>query len=391
MYIEIENSDINQFREKEIILFGAGSCGLRALEEFEKVNANVIGFCDNNPALRGTKLEGYTILSPEDIYSYPKASVIITSTYDQEIKKQLEDMSIKSNYLAKVGVLKATMPFEKFENNKLSGEEANTFIYDGLMGENPFFVGRLGSVELECLCHNLYLLDRKIEEYPPNVKMIMNINAGFFPKQDTLLDEFSDLYIRDLKEMDLIWTMWFSKFENRLYKDMVWNTSISTYDDSYLPSLYEVPWTKALEGKKVLVIHPFAISIEENYKIIDKIYPDGMMPQFELITLQAVQSIAGSKTEFETWFDALEYMERQIDEIDFDIALVGAGAYGLPLAAYVKKIGKKAIHVGGALQLYFGIKGKAWNKLGIYNEYWTSPLESERPEGFKKVEAGRYW
>jgi hypothetical protein len=391
MYIEIEDSDILSFQNKDVILFGAGSCGLRALEEFEKIGANIIGFCDNNRALAGTKFEGYKIITPEDIPTYPDADVIITSTYDKEIKKQLDDMNVKRNYVAKVGVLKTTMPIEQFSNISLVGEEANELIYQGLLGDKPFFVGRLGSVELECMCHYLYLLKRNEQEYPSNVKMIMNINAGFFPKEDELLDCFSELYLNDLKEMDLVWTMWLSKFENRIYKDIVPNSLISVYDDSYLPIEYEKPWTKALEGKRVLVIHPFAKSIEENYMNIEKIYPSGFMPKFELLTLQAVQSIAGTKTEFKTWFDALEYMERKIDEIEFDIALIGAGAYGLPLAAYVKKIGRKAVHVGGALQLYFGIKGKAWNKLGIYNEYWTSPMDSERPEGFNKVEAGRYW
>lgn len=391
MYIEIENSDIKEFQNQEVILFGAGSCGLRAVEEFEKVGAKIIGFCDNNRALAGTKLEGYTILTPEDINSYPEASVIITSTYDKEIKKQLEEMKISKNYLAKVGVLKSTIPFEEFRNEKLSKEEANKAIYQGLVGDKPYFVGRLGSVELECICHYQYLLNRKKEEYPPNVKMIMNINAGFFPKEDSLLDRFSELYIRDLATMDLIWTMWFSRFEDRLYQDCIPNTPISAYDDTFLPIDLEQPWTAALEGKKVLVIHPFETSIQENYKNITQIYPSGLIPQFDLITLPAVQSIAGTKTKYNTWFDALEDMERKIDNIDFDIALIGAGAYGLPLAAYVKKIGKKAVHVGGALQLYFGIKGKAWNKLGIYNDNWTSPLASERPEGFKKVEAGRYW
>lgn len=391
MYIEIEDANIQEFSNKEVILFGAGSCGLRTVEEFEKINAKIIGFCDNNYELIGKKIEKYAIIAPEEILSYPNASVIITSTYDKEIKKQLNDMKIYSNYVAKVGVLKATMPFEDFKNPKLSGKEANNVIYRGLKEDKPFFVGRLGSVELECLTHYLYLIDRKKESYPSNVKMIMNINAGFFPKNDFLLDEFSKLYIENMKELDLIWTMWYSKYENKIYQDIIPDSIVSPYDDSYLPIENPLPWTKALEGKKVLVIHPFEKSIIDNYRNIKNIYPNGFMPEFNLITLPAVQSIAGTKTDFDSWFDALESMKEKISSIDFDIALIGAGAYGFSLGAYVKSLGKKAVHVGGALQLYFGIKGKAWDKLGVYNEYFTSPREEERPQGFKKVESGRYW
>lgn len=49
-------------------------------------------------------------------------------------------------------------------------------------------------------------------------------------------------------------------------------------------------------------------------------------------------------------------MKDEIDKQDYDIALIGCGAYGFPLAAHIKRSGKKAIHLGGALQLLFGIK-----------------------------------
>ena len=52
--------------------------------------------------------------------------------------------------------------------------------------------------------------------------------------------------------------------------------------------------------------------------------------------------------------------EAILDKQDYDICLIGAGAYGFPLAAHVKRKGKKAIHLGGALQLLFGVKGKRW-------------------------------
>ena len=84
-------------------------------------------------------------------------------------------------------------------------------------------------------------------------------------------------------------------------------------------------------------------------------------------------------------------MKEQMQKIDFDIALIGAGAYGFPLGAYAKELGKKALHIGGMLQLYFGIRGKYYDQFNYHNEYWTRPLEEEKPQGFKKVEAGRYW
>lgn len=121
-----------------------------------------------------------------------------------------------------------------------------------------------------------------------------------------------------------------------------------------------------------------------------------MLPEFELKTLKAIQSIAGSAVDFADWFEAFDFMCEQISAIDFDIAIVGAGGYGLPLASFIKtQMKKKAIHLGGATQIMFGIKGKKWVEdpvfSGLFNEYWVSPAKAETPEHFKQVEGGCYW
>lgn len=394
MYIRVIGKDMEYFRGKDVILFGGGSCGLRTLEEFENIGSNIIAFCDNNRALAGTTLSGYEIITPEQLMNYTEAHIVISSTFDDEIAAQLEGMGLSNYYKIKLGVLHEVKAKETFINPLLSNEEANQFILESLNDKEPFFVGRLGSVELECLCHYLYFLRRATdhESYPNNVKMMMNMNAGFFPSEDGMLDRFSKIYIDGIKNMDLIWSMWFSVYEDKLYSDYYSDKMIADYDATVFPYDKKDPWTAALKGKKVLVIHPFEDSIRQNYLNKEKLFKNkSFLPEFDLLTLKSVQSIAGNKTEYINWFEALASMQNRIEQIDFDIALIGAGAYGLPLGAYVKSIGKKAVHVGGILQLFFGIKGKAWNKLGIYNEAWTSPMETEVPQDFKKVEAGRYW
>ena len=88
-------------------------------------------------------------------------------------------------------------------------------------------------------------------------------------------------------------------------------------------------------------------------------------------------------------------MQDQISQVDFDIAIIGAGAYGLPLAAYCKRIGKQAIQMSGATQLLFGIKGKRWDDHPViskfYNESWVRPNSNETPTKKGKVEGGSYW
>lgn len=102
---------------------------------------------------------------------------------------------------------------------------------------------------------------------------------------------------------------------------------------------------------------------------------------------------------FFTWFDALEWMENEIAHRDFDIALIGCGAYGFPLAAFIKRLGKKAIHLGGVLQLLFGIRGARWESSDyfggkykiLFNEYWIRPGGTLRPANASSVENACYW
>ncbi len=150
------------------------------------------------------------------------------------------------------------------------------------------------------------------------------------------------------------------------------------------PYYYDNPWSKSLEGKKVLVIHPFADTIASQYKKREKLFDNKeVLPEFELQTIKAVQTIAGTKDDrFKDWFEALEYMYNEATKKDFDIALIGCGAYGFPLAAKLKKAGKQTVHMGGSLQILFGIKGKRWDNHEIigklYNDAWVRPGEKEK-------------
>ena len=161
---------------------------------------------------------------------------------------------------------------------------------------------------------------------------------------------------------------------------------------------YNDVWTTALEGKKVLVIHPFVDTIKKQYEKRDKLFENSKLPTFEsLECVRAIQSNAGENEviEFSSYFDALESMKAEILKKDFQVALIAAGAYGLPLAAYIKGLGKQAIHMASNMQILFGIRGKRWDNwpawAAHFNEYWVYPSENETPNGKKTVEGGSYW
>ena len=269
-------------------------------------------------------------------------------------------------------------------------------------------ISRFGATELSCLINYQGVVEsnKNVISYITgsspqwwwDMKIIEQMQnwSGFFPPKIDKIERFCQLMLIDMLQVDILgsWIKNEDQFKEHL------NDCIKISFESLNPYFSKYPWTKALEFKKVLVVHPFATTIESQYLKRDLLFEGNLLPQFELKTLTAVQSIAGNKTPFSDWFEALEHMKAKIDLEDFDICLIGCGAYGFHLAAHVKRKGKKAIHLGGSLQLLFGIKGKRWenpdynpkyNYAQLMNENWVYPAEEEKPQNASSVEGGCYW
>lgn len=310
---------------------------------------------------------------------------------------------------------KRTVPIFHKENrfdlviDREKNGEINQLISEMIMGGKPFMVGRLGSTETRFLVNQL--LQKSIKSDLSGIAKTLSgdINiiwkkdpifldnlcllSGFFPNDISLAEKFIEFYNQSIKNLDVlgVWNEMEYQLENipdnvKLYK-------IRELE----PWFYNEPWSYQLKNKKVLLVHPFEDSIKHQFDQKDLLYKNPkILPDFELKTIKAVQTIAGQKSEFETWFDALESMKDQISKTDFDIAIIGCGAYGFPLASFVKDLGKQAIHLGGVTQLMFGIKGKRWEEWQHYTDLRKNDgqewiFANEIPENYKKIEGGCYW
>lgn len=289
---------------------------------------------------------------------------------------------------------------------QLDGTEVQKEISRLLLRDAPCMIARFGSVELQAVVDYLNppTLKNAIKfvkgeipawGYAPSTMRAMHINAGFFPATKPMLDRFGALMMGCVTEVDMLGS-WRPE-ESVVMPYMTQTIAVPLY--ALEPYYFDNPWTPALEGKMVLVVHPFEDTIRKQHEAgrYNHLFTDSRLtPAYELQTLKAVQSIAGNKPEgFDDWFQALEWMKSEIDKREFDIAIIGCGAYGFPLAAHVKQIGKKAIHLGGAVQNLYGIKSRGmentkWYKEAV-NDYWVRPSEEETPKGYKKVENGLYW
>ena len=307
--------------------------------------------------------------------------------------------------------------FEKYplgydEYVDLKDQEANDYVYSFLSNERERgkMISKFGTVELAHIVATYFDCHRWTMEYikdilAGNASFNLNVtfpplctNAGFFPSESQLGRNFYDRMLQDMTEIDVLGSyVYQEKYVDPFLKSLKKRVNLEGY---YAPFMWKNPWTRLLEGKKVLVVHPFVESIRRQYeqnRIRIWANPD-VLPEFgDLLTLKAVQSIADAKDQpYANWFEALAYMENEISKTDFDIALIGCGAYGMCLAAHVKRMGKIAVHLAGWTQMLFGVYGTRWVEQQprfskFINEYWIRPNAKERPKGAEKVEGACYW
>lgn len=283
----------------------------------------------------------------------------------------------------------------KYYDKRIEGYDyANQKIRNALDGNEPFLAARFGDAELRTIVYTIEIKLGLRREFPDYIKGAMNLNAGFFPATDDNLVKFGEIMLESCGQVDLF-GVWFNLLEDYVIHkyneraDLVRLEALEPYRN-------DNPWSYALRGKKVLVVHPFSESIKNQYQIHDKLFENReVLPDFDLITYKTVQTNAGGTCDYESWFEALEAMCSDIKEKDFDIAIVGCGSYGLPLAAKIKDMNKKVIHLAGATQLLFGIRGARWDTRPemqyLFNEYWIRPAEFEKPISADQVEGGCYW
>lgn len=291
--------------------------------------------------------------------------------------------------------------FKMVSNKSYSNELIRSILEDG----RPAMVSRFGANELAILLNYIGVKkkDKNVLRYlkgqalpwwwQKNIIRQMEENAGFFPNSIDALSGFCQLMLKDLPCIDLLGS-WLVEEQ---YLDSGLKTAKKVMLEDLEPFFCENPWTLGLAGKKVLVIHPFTETIEKQYPLRQKIFSNNLMPDFDLLTIKSIQSVKGQPRNFSSWFDALNYMKQQMDRLEYDVCIIGCGAYGMPLAAHAKRAGKISIHLGGVTQLLFGIIGERWTHYyywpygNLFNEYWTRPTKQETPFNAENIEANCYW
>jgi hypothetical protein len=278
----------------------------------------------------------------------------------------------------------------------LDPQSGNDRLADWLLDGNPRAVGKMGATELAALrrfegTKNAAGFSKKWGTHRAH----LNINAGVYPDDDATLSRFCDFYGRTLGELDAM-AVWFQRGERHTigtFSPHATPVALTALEPFY----HDRPWSRHLAGKRVLVISPFAATIESQFARRTQIWPTRpeVLPAFKLDTLRCPLSAALVTPLFPSWFSAFEFMQQEMDRRSYDVLIVGAGAWSLPLVVHAKRRGKWAIHLGGGTQILFGIRGARWDDSAflqpLYNDAWVRPNGADRPQNIVKIENGCYW
>lgn len=229
-----------------------------------------------------------------------------------------------------------------------------------------------------------------------SIKEKSHLHSGLYGDEKDFIFYYEQ-FVDSVKNRDIFlkWNVqWLNNYENyfleKYKKDCIYTEAGS--NESFR---FENPFSYHFKDKKILVVNSFKESIDKQFKIKDNLFKDKkVLPDFELITYKSVISYCMEKPH-SGWKESYQYMIDDISKIDFDIALVGCGAYSQPIVNFIySSMNKTALNTAGGTPLYFGILGKRWNNDNFINkvnkEYWIQPIE-QKPEKYYMIENGCYW
>jgi len=286
----------------------------------------------------------------------------------------------------------------------------------------PIMIGKIGSTELRLIYQFFSILQNQLADFTPDLKNEGCNVSGLYPPSKEGFLIFIKTYIGALQNMNIMasWNDNILQIEEFIWNNYIINNknnnvTLGLVELTTLESFYTEPqywWQNLYENKTILVISPFIKSIQTQLDLSkrDKIWT-GKWTGFwsKNITFKYVKfahpyyiSSDEDKAKYPKTLELLlQKYQNEIDKIgDFDIALIGTGAYSIILCDYVKRIKKKnAFHLGGGLQMMFGVYGHRWEPsfnnspfLKEYmNEHWIRPLPEEIPPMYQAQENGAYF
>ena len=263
---------------------------------------------------------------------------------------------------------------------------SNEFIINLIKSNKPFFISRVG-IGSETYSTYHYETTGTIGRHET-----LDNNAGIYYRNEADIKRYNVYYSNALKNSDGLATWNDNVLVEQKYfieKFKLPKLNYQVIEPFYQIEKNIIPWTHYLNDKKILIISPFIDSFIEQMDKQFKLFKrtNIFLPNQKFVYYKSLNTSAGNRIEgHSNWMNTYLQMIKEIKELDFDVALVSCGGYGLPICNYIKEHMKKSsIYVGGGLQLFFGVIGNRWlSDPNWQQRIFESPSEFIRPKEIQK-------
>ncbi len=255
-------------------------------------------------------------------------------------------------------------------------------IEEAIIEKKGLFVNRFGGTDLKAMADHFHNPDYDIEG---SIKGIEEYN-GYYDLTSNSVEK-KEKFIKFLCEIDRIYKdnktasaigvsylilskmLNGDKFITNYFKaDEFVDHKYFSYNHAFenIKNFYQL-FNGIASKKKILIVSSFTESIKHQIAKNNFLnhFNGLIMPDCEFIFLQTYITYRDEiNGQFETphtnFFETVDYYNNILDNLDFDIALLGCGSYAHFLGEHIKSINKVSIYVGAMLQMYFGVLGDRW-------------------------------
>jgi len=279
-------------------------------------------------------------------------------------------------------------------------QESNEFMIDKIKANKPFIISRLG-IGQETIVS--YLVSTNNPIHPNNINILHN-NAGIYCNTKEEIVEYSIKFNACLEHSSAL-AEWGGQTLYPYEQYFIQTHRLKCLTFKVLEPFYCIeenltPWSHSLLGKKVLVINPFTESMQQQLNNGFQIYKNKrLFLEGQEFVFYKSYNTSGMNRLHSNWIETFELMCKDISKLDFDIALLGCGGYGLPLCDFIfTKMNKSAVYIGGGIQLLFGVMGNRWANDPMWKRIiaendskFIHPNANEQLKNQNNIEGSCYW
>jgi len=279
-----------------------------------------------------------------------------------------------------------------------------------LAGGAGYAAGKIGFSEQNWLYYPIFRAAqpglRQRRTYEALRKFHCERQAGVFPADKAFLDAFTAWHAGHVAQLDCL-GLFGAAQESRIVAHYGLPAHLIGYEtlrpDRSSPGRAGPCYLPFFAGRRLLIVSSFAdlLARRATPAVFEAVWANIGKRWFAPASVAALEfpyCYPGSdRGGFATCIDLFDDIARRMAAIEFDVALIGAGALGIPIAAQAKKLGRVGLSLGGELQVLFGVSGRRWRedplwKSRYFNDAWIDlPERYHPPDKGRIADGGAYW